>query len=269
MTVATSDLLAVTNLEVVYQRTVRAVQGVSFRVPDASITAIVGANGAGKSTTLAAIAGHLSTDDVEITQGEIAVDGRPCRGLSPHVISRRGVALVPERGKIFARLTVQENFRAARPRKAGGSAVSPDDVLDIFPRLRGVLGRTAGYLSGGERQMLAIGMGLLNAPRILLIDEFSLGLAPAAVDELIHALRQIRTDLDLALLVVEQSAGVAVRLADYVYVMEGGRMVFEGASDRVVENEDFREFYLGISTGEHERSYRDVKQYEKKKRWFG
>jgi branched-chain amino acid transport system ATP-binding protein len=147
--------------------------------------------------------------------------------------------------------------------------VTVDDVFAVFPKLHEVIDRTAGYLSGGERQMLALGMGLLNAPRILLVDEFSLGLAPVVVDELVHALRRIRDEMSMALLVVEQSGAIAVRLADYVYVMENGRVVFEGESERIVENDDFREFYLGMSGDHLERSYRDVKQYEKKKRWFG
>lgn len=263
--------LEVRNLEVVYGRTVRAIQGVSFDVEANSIVAIVGTNGAGKSTTLAAIAGHLTTDDVEITAGEIIVSGQRSDRLQPHVLSRRGVALVPERQKVFARMTVRENLLAAVPtkRKGHGEAVTQEDVLAVFPKLGQLQGRTAGYLSGGERQMLALGMGLLNSPDILLVDEFSLGLAPIIVDELVDSLQQIRLEMELAMLVVEQSGATAVRLADYVYVMENGRMVFGGDSENIVNNDDFREFYLGVSGDKAGVSYRDVKQYQKKKRWFG
>jgi branched-chain amino acid transport system ATP-binding protein len=265
MTVAAAPLLEVSNLEVVYNRTVRAVQGVSLAVAEESVVAIVGGNGAGKSTTLAAIAGHLTDDIVQTTNGHVLLEGRECTRAQPHVMSRRGVALVPERSKIFSRLTTLENLLAS----GSGSRGDLVAVFDLFPRLEVVLGRTAGYLSGGERQMLAIAMGLRNRPKVLLVDEFSLGLAPVLVEELIEAIRRIRTELKMAVLLVEQSAAVAVQLADYVYVMENGRIVFEGESGTIVENDDFREFYLGVSSDNVARSYRDVKQYEKKKRWFG
>lgn len=265
-----NNVLEINNLEVVYNRTVRAIQGVSLVVPENAVVAIVGANGAGKSTTLAAVAGHLNTDNVEVTGGEILLDRVPGEHSPPHVLSRRGIAMVPERQKVFARLTVRENLLAVPQfRKADAPRVSLADVYDLFPKLKTVGSRTAGYLSGGERQMLALGMGLLNSPRILLVDEFSLGLAPVVVAELVEALQQIRRDMGMAILVVEQSGTTAIQLADYVYVMENGRVVFEGSADTIVNNEDFREFYLGISDAQEGRSYRDVKQYQKKKRWFG
>lgn len=261
-------LLEVSNLEVVYNRTVRAVQGISIQVPEGGLVAIVGANGAGKSTTLAAIAGHLTTDDVQITNGHVVFAGRDSTRQPPHVMSRNGLALVPERAKIFSRLTTQENLHAS-----GGGGRDGDDTLQtvfaLFPKLKEILGRTAGYLSGGERQMLAIGMGLCNRPKLLLIDEFSLGLAPVLVEQLVGAVQRIREELGMTVLLVEQSAATAVQFADYIYVMENGRIVFEGESTKIVENEDFREFYLGILDDDVARSYRDVKQYEKKKRWFG
>ncbi len=268
---AAAPLLEVSNLEVVYNRTVRAVQGVSIAVPERALVAIVGANGAGKSTTLAAIAGHLTTDTVQITNGHIVFAGRDCTRAEPHAMSRNGLALVPERAKIFSRLTVLENLHAngGGRRNGGREAEHLEAVYTIFPKLEEVLGRTAGYLSGGERQMLAIAMGLCNRPKLLVIDEFSLGLAPVLVGQLVDAIRWIRDELRMTVLVVEQSAATAVQFADYIYVMENGRIVFEGESTKIVENEDFREFYLGILADDAARSYRDVKQYEKKKRWFG
>lgn len=263
-----SPLLQVENLEVIYHRAITAIQGVSLEVEEGSITALVGTNGAGKSTTLAAVAGFMRADDVQIPQGSIRFDGGEIRGLRNFQISALGIGLVPEREKIFATMTAYENLTACRPGRVNGRAMAMGDVLSLFPRLAERRDTVAGYLSGGERQMLAISMALLNSPRLVLIDEMSLGLAPVIVEQLQDAVRRLRDEFGLSFLVVEQNASMALELADYTYVMENGRIVFDGTTERLLAHEDFQEFYLGMGQ-EGERSYHDVKQYRRKRRWFG
>ncbi len=267
-----APLLAIDNLEVIYQRAITAIQGISLRVAENSITAIVGTNGAGKSTMLSAIAGFVRADDAQILQGSIAYAGRPLLGLRNYQISNLGIGLVPERNKIFPTMTVMENLAASRrtaPSSSNGAAVSPfDEIFSRFPRLAERKRSVAGYLSGGERQMLAISMALLNRPRLLMIDEMSLGLAPIIVSQLERTVRDLRRDLGITFLIVEQSANIALGLADYTYVMENGRIVFDGTSERLRAHSDFKEFYLGLNQG-GDRHYREVKQYRRKRRWFG
>lgn len=264
-------LLEVRNLEVAYHRVVRAVQGISLSVLERSIVGIVGSNGAGKTTTLGAIAGFLSTDDVAITDGRITFVGRDCTREKPYVMSRLGIALVPERDKIFPRMRTEENLIASVVGTRGAEGVDIDisEVYELFPLLRERSSSVAGYLSGGERQMLAMGMALLGRPRLLLVDEFSLGLAPVAVQSLVVAIKRMHAEFGISVLFVEQSAVTALDLADYIYVMENGRIVFEGSAESVAENPDFRDYYLALRHGAEERSYRDVRQYSKKRRWFG
>jgi branched-chain amino acid transport system ATP-binding protein len=260
-------LLELENVEVVYHRAITAVQGVSLTVREGSITALVGTNGAGKSTTLAAIAGLMRADDVQIRQGSIRFQGRDITGLRNYQISALGIALVPEREKIFSTMTTQENLVACRPGRGRGT-ITMEDVMSLFPLLAERRTSIAGYLSGGERQMLAISMALLNCPRLVLIDEMSLGLAPVIVEQLQEAVRRLRDQFGLSFLVVEQNAAMALELADYTYVMENGRIVFDGTTERLLAHQDFQEFYLGMGHA-GVRSYRDVKQYQRKRRWFG
>ncbi|GIX13453.1 MAG: ABC transporter ATP-binding protein [Paracoccaceae bacterium] len=258
-------LLAVENLEVVYSRAITAVHGVSLSVPQGAIVAVLGTNGAGKSTTLRAISGFLGLDDARVTEGRIRFDGQDIANLPPHRTAAMGIALVPEREKVFPNLTVAENLAAVpspRPRAL------MDTVHDLFPRLAGLGRRTAGLLSGGERQMLAIAAGLMGAPRLLMVDELSLGLSPIATAELADSLRRIRRELGLTILLVEQSAAVALSIADHGYVLENGRVVLEGSAERLRGHPDVQEFYLGGSAGGR-RSYRDVKQYRRSRRWYG
>jgi branched-chain amino acid transport system ATP-binding protein len=263
-------LLVIENLEVIYNRAVTAVQGVSIGVVEGSITALVGTNGAGKSTTLAAIAGFMRADDVQVPNGTITFAGEQLRGLRNYQISGRGIGLVPERNKIFPTMSVAQNLAACRPADEGSAkrALSLEEIVALFPRLKERYGSIAGYLSGGERQMLAIGMALLTGPRLLLIDEMSLGLAPIVVSQLQDTVRQLRDRWGVTFLVVEQSAATALEVADYLYVMENGRVVFDGTPERLRQHGDFREFYLGMGEG-GQRSYSDVKQYRRKRRWFG
>jgi branched-chain amino acid transport system ATP-binding protein len=256
-------MLSVRKLEVTYQRAVTAVQGVSLDVAKGNIVALLGSNGAGKTTTLRAISGFLGLDDARITEGSISFEGHELANLPPHRIARTGVALVPERNKVFENLTVAENLRVA----VGKGAVEAA-IYEYFPALARLRTREAGLLSGGERQMLAIGSALMCAPRLLLVDELSLGLSPLMVQELVGRLRSIRQALGTTMLLVEQNAQVALEVADYGYVMENGRIVLDGTPERLRSHEDIREFYLGIG-GSARRSYRDVKQYRRSRRWFG
>jgi branched-chain amino acid transport system ATP-binding protein len=256
-------MLGVRKLEVTYHRAITAVQGVSLDVAKGSIVALLGSNGAGKTTTLRAISGFLGLDDARVTEGSISFEGQELANLAPQRIARMGVALVPERNKVFENLTVAENLRVA----VGKSAVEAA-IYEYFPALARLRTREAGLLSGGERQMLAIGSALMCAPRLLLVDELSLGLSPLMVQELVARLRSIRQALGTTMLLVEQNAQVALEVADYGYVMENGRIVLDGTPERLRSHEDIREFYLGIG-GTARRSYRDVKQYRRSRRWFG
>jgi len=261
-------LLEVENLEVTYSRVIVAVQGVSLKVPDNSIVALLGTNGAGKSTTVRAISGFLPVDDAEIKKGAITFDGQSILGLPPHDVARRGVVLVPERRKIFETLSVEENLRIAS--RFGGAEPSGDmeQLFEIFPVLAERRQQTAGYLSGGERQMLAISQALLCRPKLMVVDELSLGLAPFLVKELMARIREMRAKFNLSVLLIEQDASSALAIAGYGYIMEGGRIVYEGAADKLRSHGDVQEFYLG--SGDSARvSYRDVKQYRRSRRWFG
>ncbi len=259
-------LLQVDNIEVVYKRVITAVQGVTMSVEDNQIVGLLGTNGAGKTTTLRAISGFLGIDDARVTEGAITFKDDRLDNRPPHEIATRGVVLVPEREKVFQNLTVMENLIA--PVARGPARLQEDLVFHFFPRLAELRDRTAGLLSGGERQMLAIASALVCQPALLLIDELSLGLAPAVVDDLMQRLVTIRSELGVAILLVEQSAAVALELADYAYVMENGRIVLDGDRERLRSHQDVQEFYLGGARGQR-RSYRDVKQYRRSRRWYG
>jgi len=266
---AGATLLDVEAIEVVYKRVITAVQGVTLGVRERQIVAILGANGAGKTSTLRAISGFLGIDDARVTAGAISFRGERIDNRPPHEIARRGVVLVPEREKVFPNLSVAENLAAPVP---SGETVSErarlDEIFHFFPRLAELRARTGGLLSGGERQMLALASALMCRPRLLLVDELSLGLAPVVVDDLTQRLLAIRDELGIAILLVEQSAPVALDIADHAYVMENGRVVLDGDRERLRGHQDVQEFYLG-QTGGARRSYRDVKQYRRSRRWYG
>lgn len=262
-------LLEVDKLEVVYQRAITAIQGVTLRVGERQIVALLGTNGAGKTTTLRAISGFLGLDDAQVTEGTIRFRGSSLENRPPHEITRRGLVLVPERDKVFPNLTVAENLQAVvARRRTGRDRGATETVFHFFPKLVELQHRLAGLLSGGERQMLAIAAGLMCEPDLLLVDELSLGLAPVAVESLTASLIDIRDELGISILVVEQSAAVALKIADYGYVLENGRIVLDGDADRLRSHSDIQEFYLG-QTGADRRSYRDVKQYRRSRRWYG
>jgi branched-chain amino acid transport system ATP-binding protein len=259
-------LLEVTQLEVVYNRVATAIQGVSIEVPEGSVVAVVGTNGAGKTTTLRAISGFLPSEEAAITNGTVCLRGERLEHRLPHQLAKKGVVLVPERDKIFATLTVQENLMFAARSDA---PVTVDRIHAYFPRLRERSTQLAGFLSGGEKQMLAISMALLSKPTLLLVDELSLGLAPIVVKELMQRLQEITRELGLTVVLVEQNAKAALSIADFGYVMESGRVVFSGKANELLSHPDVREFYLGGAGQVENKSYRDVKQYRRKRRWWG
>jgi branched-chain amino acid transport system ATP-binding protein len=264
------QLLAVDKLEVVYHHAITAVQGITLSVQRGQVVVILGTNGAGKTTTLRAISGFLGLDNARVTEGSVTFKGRRITNRKPNETARLGIALVPERDKVFPNLTVAENLGA--PVAAGLSKAKRrqriEQAYHFFPRLAELSSRTAGLLSGGERQMLAIGSALQCQPELLLVDELSLGLSPVATGEITERLLDIRRELGLTLLLVEQSAAVALRIADYGYVLENGRVVLDGDGARLRGHQDIQEFYLGQTGGER-RSYRDVKQYRRSRRWYG
>jgi branched-chain amino acid transport system ATP-binding protein len=266
-----APLLAVDKLEVVYQRAITAVQGITLAVQPGQIVGILGTNGAGKSTLLRAISGFHGIDDARVTEGSIRFKGQRIDNGEPHRIARAGVALVPERDKAFPNLTVAENLIVpAGPRaSAAVRRLREEQVVQFFPKLGELRQRIAGLLSGGERQMLAIASALVCKPELLLVDELSLGLAPVVVDDLMARLLQIKRELGITVMLVEQSAAVALEVADYSYVLENGRIVLDGDSARLRGHADIQEFYLGQSSGGKRRSYRDVKQYRRSRRWYG
>lgn len=261
-------LLEVDGVEVVYNRVITAVQDVSLTVEEGSIVGVVGLNGAGKSTTMRAVSGFLPAEDSEITEGRIVFDGKDITGARPHEVARLGVALVPEREKVFQTLTVEDNLAVAGSVRRNGSGVlSPGEVYSLFPSLEGHRRTLSVYLSGGQQQMLAIGMTLLGAPRLLLVDEASLGLAPRLVAEIMDTLRKINQELGVTVLVVDQDAESVFSIADHGYVMENGRVVFGDSTERLLAHADVKEFYLGMGD-EGARSYQAVKQYRRTRRWW-
>ncbi len=259
--------LKVNKLEVVYHHVSTAIQGVEISVAKGQIFVLLGANGAGKTTTLRAISGFLGSDNAAITDGDITFMGRRITGQQPHKITKMGIVLVPEREKVFETLTTEENLALPCAVKAEAKE-KQDMVYEYFPRLYERKRHLAALLSGGERQMLAIGQAILCSPKILLLDEVSMGLSPALVSHMLERLTRMKRDLDLTILLVEQNAAAALEIADYAAVMENGRIVFDGVPDKLLLHGDVKEFYLGIRDGS-KASYRDVKQYKRSRRWWG
>jgi branched-chain amino acid transport system ATP-binding protein len=252
----TESFLTVRDVEVIYKRSIRGIHGVSLNVAKGQVVAILGANGAGKTTTLRSISGFIGLDAARVTKGEIIFDGVHLENRLPHHCAQLGIALVPEREKIFANLTVAENLLVPPTRLSKAERKRMQDmVFQFFPALSERRTREAGLLSGGERQMLGIGAKLVAGPRVLLLDEMSLGLAPVVVMELMERLLKIKEELGLSILLVEQNATLALRVADYAYVLENGEIAIEGDGPSMRNNARIHEYYLGMSSSER-RSYR-------------
>jgi branched-chain amino acid transport system ATP-binding protein len=263
-------VLEVNNIEVIYDHVILVLKGVSLRVPEGGIVALLGANGAGKSTTLKAISGLLRTERGEVTKGSIELRGEPIHHWDPSRVVQQGVVQVMEGRHVFPHLTVEENLLAGGYTRRHGDSLQADLdlVYTYFPRLTQRRGTRAGYISGGEQQMLAIGRALMAHPRLMLLDEPSMGLAPMLVAEIFEIVSRLNQAEKVAVLLAEQNATVALRHAQYAYVMETGRIVLDGDAKTISENEDIREFYLGLSGVGQRKSYRDVKHYRRRKRWL-
>jgi branched-chain amino acid transport system ATP-binding protein len=265
--VAAEPLLSVRNIEVAYDEVILALRGLSLDVPRGSVVALLGANGAGKSTTLKAISGLLKAEEGEVTRGEIVFDGRRIDGTDPDQIVRRGIFQVMEGRRIIADMTTLENLRlGAFTRRDNEVARDLEMVLDYFPRLRGRTG-LAGYLSGGEQQMLAIGRALMARPKMILMDEPSMGLSPLLVKEVFSIIRDINRNLGVTVLLVEQNARAALSVASYGYIMDQGKVVLDGTADELRNNEDIKEFYLGGAGGQR-KSFKNLKSFRRRKRWL-
>ena len=263
----TGDDLVVRRVEVTYNRIAIAVQGISLTLPAGAIVAVLGANGAGKTTTLRAISGFLPSDSAAVTDGTVHYGDTELTGRGPHAIARRGIVLIPERNKVFTTLSVQDNLRLVpTPKDRGDPAATAALVDALFPVLRERAKQQAGYLSGGERQMLAIAQALMLEPTVLLADELSLGLAPALVWRILDAMREINRQRGTGVLLVEQNAAAALEIADYVYVLETGRLALEGTPAQLLEDADVQRFYLGTGAGSGERSYAEVTRSRRKRR---
>lgn len=265
-------MLKVNNVEVVYSDVVLVLRGVSLEVPDGQIVSLLGANGAGKSTTLKAISGLLHAQQGEVTRGSIEFEGQRIDRLSPEEIVKLGIVQVLEGRPLFRHLTVEENLlTGALFRRASANERKRDveQVYHYFPRLKEFRQRTSGYLSGGEQQMVVIGRALMARPKLMLLDEPSLGLAPMLVQNIFEIIRQINKESGVAILLVEQNANVALHTSEYAYVMENGRIVLNGSAAQLRGNADIKEFYLGLTAVGERKSYRDVKHYKRRKRWLG
>jgi branched-chain amino acid transport system ATP-binding protein len=267
---AAETILSVNNIEVVYDHVILVLKGVSLSVPRGAVVALLGANGAGKTTTLKAISNLLHSERGEVTKGSIVFDGAEVQALSPNELVCRGCVQVMEGRHCFGHLTVEENLlTGAFTRRDGKAAITRDLelVYSYFPRLKDRRDALAGYTSGGEQQMTALGRALMARPTMILLDEPSLGLAPQVVEEIFGIVKGLNGNENVSFLLAEQNTSIALRYADYGYILENGRVVMNGAAAELAANEDVKEFYLGIASGSR-RNFKDVKHYRRRKRWL-
>ncbi|UCD82665.1 MAG: ABC transporter ATP-binding protein [Desulfobacterales bacterium] len=264
-------MLQINNIEVVYMNVIQVLRGVSLSVDKGQIVALLGANGGGKTTTLKAVSGMLKTEEGEVTDGSIEFDGQRIDRLGPGEIAVLGISQVMEGRRVLEHLSVEENLLVGAYRRKDRHGVKQDleMVFDYFPQVKRLRRRMSGYLSGGEQQMLVIGRALMARPQLMLLDEPSLGLAPILVREIYEIIRKINAEQKMAILLVEQNVRAALAIADYGYVLENGRVVLSGSAENLKDNEDVREFYMGLSAGGSRKSYREVKHYRRRKRWMG
>ncbi|MBW2048419.1 MAG: ABC transporter ATP-binding protein [Deltaproteobacteria bacterium] len=264
-------MLSINNIEVVYHDVILVLRGVSLGIEQAQVITLLGANGAGKTTTLKAISGLLKTEVGKVSHGDIKFDGKRIDRMGPEDIARMGIIQVLEGRRVLEQLSVEENLVVAtyllKDRSSGKQDL--DRVYTYFPKLKTLRNQKSGYVSGGEQQMMLLGRALMAHPKLMLLDEPSLGLAPLLVQEIFKMIRQINEEEKTAMLLVEQNAIAALDIATYGYVMENGRVVLDGSASDLIENEDVKEFYLGFGALSQRKSYRDVKHYKRRKRWLG
>ncbi|RJF91920.1 ABC transporter ATP-binding protein [Noviherbaspirillum saxi] len=261
-------VLEVNNIEVVYNKAVQVLRGLSLAVPRGKIVALLGSNGAGKSTMLKAVSNLLPLEDGAMTRGEVSFDGKATTGSSPHQLVRSGLFHVMEGRRVFEDLSIEENLVAAGYALTDGRKPDFDLVYEYFPRLYERRKGLAGYLSGGEQQMLAIGRALVAQPKLILLDEPSLGLSPVLVETIFTIIARINAERGVSMLLVEQNASVALAVADYGYIMETGKIVIDGSAEKLAADPDVREFYLGVGTEGGAKSFRELKHYKRRKRWL-
>ncbi len=261
-------LLSVNGIEVIYNHVILVLKGVSLAVPEGGIVALLGANGAGKTTTLRAVSNLIRSERGEVTKGYIEYRGERIENLTPAELVKRGVVQVMEGRRCFAHLSVEENLLTGAYTRSGAEARSGlERVYEYFPRLRERRNSLSGYTSGGEQQMTAIGRALMARPKMILLDEPSMGLAPQLVEEIFQIVKELNQKERVSFLLAEQNTNIALRYADYGYILESGRVVMDGEGKSLAENEDVKEFYLGFSSGGR-KSFRDVKSYRRRKRWL-
>ena len=263
-------MLQVTNLETTYNDIILALKGISIEIPSGKIVTLLGANGAGKTTTINTISGIRKTLDLVVEDGTIEFEGDILNDKEPHEIVSKGILQVPEGRRIFAELTVEENLMIGSYSLVNRSDFQKNKemVFNYFPFLQQRTQQLAGYLSGGEQQMLAIARALVANPKLIMLDEPSLGLAPLIVQEIFEIIRRINQEEDMTILLVEQNANMALSIAHYGYILETGRIVMEGSSEKLRQDKDIREFYLGLSETGNRKSFREIKHYKRRKRWL-
>jgi branched-chain amino acid transport system ATP-binding protein len=263
-------MITLNNVEVIYDSVILVLKGVSLNVREGTVTTLLGANGAGKTTTLKAVSGLLRAERGEVTKGSVELDGERLDRLAPHEVVLRGIVQVFEGRRVFEHLTTEENLVAGGHIQSDGARVRDgiERVYQYFPRLKERRVVQAGYLSGGEQQMLVIGRALMSNPKVILLDEPSLGLAPLLVEEIFGIVRLLSNEQKLTVLLVEQNAALALAVAEHGYVMENGRIVLDGPAAALRDNADIKEFYLGLTEVGARKSYRDVKHYKRRKRWL-
>ena len=263
-------MLKVNNIEVVYNDVILVLKGISLEVPHSGVVALLGANGAGKSTTLKAISGILYSENGELEDGQIEFMGRAIHDLDPDQVVKLGITMIPEGRRVFEDLTVTENLMIGAHTRSDRGTIKGDleMIFGYFPVLASRKNQLAVFLSGGEQQMLVIGRALISRPKLMMLDEPSLGLAPLLVREIFDILRLINKEQETGILLVEQNARIALNFAQYGYIMENGKIVLDGPSKLLVENEDVKEFYLGVTDDLEKKSYADVKHYRRRKRWL-
>ena len=264
-------MLKLNNIEVMYQGTLLVLKGVTMEIPEGAIVTLIGANGAGKTTTLKGISGLLAVEEGEVTDGSIEFNGQRIDHADPSDTVRMGILQVMEGRRVLEHLTVDQNLKVGSHLRHDRQGIKGDldKVYEYFPTLTRLRNKVSGWLSGGEQQMMVIGRALMAKPKMMLLDEPSLGLSPISVREIFHALQLVHDEEKISMLLVEQNARIALQFAQYGYVIENGRIVLDGPSSKLRENEDIKEFYLGLSQVGERKSYKAIKHYKRRKRWLG